>query len=58
MMGIKRGYLQYKYQYYNIFLLFVKKPNGIDKKKEEERIIIMTSAQILITSNIVIEIIL
>lgn len=27
-------------------------------KKEEERIIIMTSAQILITSNIVIEIIL
>lgn len=37
MMGIKRGYLQYKYQYYNIFLLFVKKPNGIDKKKERKK---------------------
>lgn len=59
MMGIKRGYLQYKYQYYNIFLLFVKKPNGIDKKKKKKkRIIMMTSAQILITSNIVLETIL
>lgn len=37
MMGIKRGYLQYKYQYYNIFLLLVKKPNGIDKKKERKK---------------------
>lgn len=37
MMGIKRGYLQYKYQYYNIFLLFVKKPNGIDKKKRKKK---------------------
>lgn len=59
MMGIKRGYLQYKYQYHNIFLLFVKKPNGIDKKKrKKKRIIMMTSAQILITSNIVLETIL